>query len=146
MDTVGSIIEEKGGDVFTVPPSASVTQAVQTMSRRRVGAVLVCSEGRCVGIFTERDVMNRVVLTGIDPGGTTVADVMTPEVACVEPGTTAVEAMAIMTERHCRHLPVIRGGEIVGMISIGDLVRRESRNQQFEIRMLTDFILGKYPG
>lgn len=146
MDTVGSIVEEKGSDVYRVQPEASVTQAVQTMSRRRVGAVLVCSEGRCVGIFTERDVMNRVVLTGMDPGTTLVAEVMTPDVACVAPTTSAAEAMAIMTERRCRHLPVIAGGEIVGMISIGDLVRQESRNQQFEIRMLTDFIQGKYPG
>ncbi|HPC82511.1 MAG TPA: CBS domain-containing protein [Thermoanaerobaculaceae bacterium] len=146
MDTIESIIDEKGRTVFTIRPQASVTEAVQLMTRRRVGAVLVCEEDRCVGIFTERDLMNRVVLTGRDPAATPVAEVMTPEVACVEPGTTAAEAMAIMTERRCRHLPVVEGGRVVGIVSIGDLVRRESRSQQFEIRMLTDYIQGKYPG
>lgn len=146
MDTVSAIVEEKGREVYSIRPEASVTEAVRLMSRRRVGAVLVCERGSCVGIFTERDLMNRVVLTGLDPGATAVADVMTSEVACVEPGTSAAAAMAIMTERRCRHLPVVEAGKVVGLVSIGDLVRWESRNQQFEIRMLTHFIQGKYPG
>lgn len=146
MDTIDSILAEKGREVISIRPEGSVTEAVQLMSRRRVGAVLVCEGERCAGIFTERDLMNRVVLTGRDPASTPVAEVMTPEVACVEPSTSAAEAMAIMTERRCRHLPVVEGGKVTGIVSIGDLVRRESRNQRFEIRMLTDFIQGKYPG
>ncbi len=112
----------------------------------RVGAVLVCDGTACSGIFTERDLMTRVILNGLDPTTTRVAEVMTADVACVQPSTPASEAMAIMTERRCRHLPVVEGGEIVGVISIGDLVRWDSRNQAFELRMLTDYIHGKYPG
>lgn len=146
MDTVRGIIEEKGRTVYKIQPEASVTEAVQLMTRRHVGAVLVCEEGRCVGIFTERDLMTRVVLTGLDPRATLVAEVMTPEVTCVQPSTTAAEAMAIMTERRCRHLPVVEDAKVAGIVSIGDLVRLESRNQEFEIRTLTDYIQGKYPG
>lgn len=146
MDTIKRILRDKGDAVFKVPPEATVRQAVETMTRRHVGAVLVCTGCECAGIFTERDLMNRVVLAGLDPATTRVRDVMTADVACVQPSTSANEAMAIMTERRCRHLPVVENGAIVGLVSIGDLVRLESENQQFEIRMLTDYIHGKYPG
>jgi CBS domain-containing protein len=146
MDTVAAIVSVKGREVVTVPPGTTVRQAVEVMCRSRIGAVLVCDGARCSGIFTERDLMNRVVLAGRDPGATTVAEVMTPDVVCVEPDTAATEAMAIMTERRCRHLPVISGGRVVAVVSIGDLVRWESRNQEFHVRMLTDYIQGKYPG
>ncbi|HNX97898.1 MAG TPA: CBS domain-containing protein [Candidatus Aminicenantes bacterium] len=146
MDTIKRILQHKGDAVYKVPPEATVMQAVEAMSKRQVGAVLVCAGCECAGIFTERDLMSRVVLAGLDPAATRVNDVMTAEVACVEPSTRASEAMAIMTERRCRHLPVVENGAIVGMVSIGDLVRLESENQQFEIRMLTDYIHGKYPG
>jgi CBS domain-containing protein len=146
MDNVGVILKDKGSDVLKVSTGATVKEAVEAMCARRVGSVLICDGLQCAGIFTERDLMNRVILAGLDPATTNVASVMTPDVACVEPGTPANEAMAIMTERRCRHLPVIDGGGIAGVISIGDLVRWESRNQEFHIRMLTDYITGKYPG
>lgn len=146
MDTIKRILRDKGDAVYKVPPEATVKQAVETMSERHVGAVLVCTGCECTGIFTERDLMNRVVLAGLDPAVTRVCDVMTADVAVIQPSTPAAEAMAIMTERRCRHLPVVENGAIVGMVSIGDLVRLESENQQFEIRMLTDYIHGKYPG
>jgi CBS domain-containing protein len=146
MDTIKRILRDKGDAVYKVPPEATVMQAVETMSKRHVGAVLVCTGCECSGIFTERDLMNRVVLAGLDPSATRVGDVMTADIACIQPSTSAAEAMAIMTERRCRHLPVVENGAIVGMVSIGDLVRLESGNQQFEIRMLTDYIHGKYPG
>ncbi len=97
-------------------------------------------------MFTERDLMTRVILARRDPATTRVADVMSDEVVYVEPTTSPAEAMAVMTERRCRHLPVAAGGELVGLVSIGDLVRWASRNQEFEIRMLTEYICGKYPG
>ena len=146
METVGDILGDKGVQIYKVGPETTVLHAVQQMCAMRVGAVLVCDGTACSGIFSERDLMNRVILNGLDPATTRVAEVMTAEVACVEPGTPASEAMAIMTERRCRHLPVVEGGEIVGVISIGDLVRWDSRYQAFELRMLTDYIHGKYPG
>jgi CBS domain-containing protein len=146
MDTIGTIIQDKGRAVISVLPESTVREAVELMCLRRVGSVLVCSGGDCAGIFSERDLMSRVVLTGRDPATTRVADVMTTDVVCVGPATSNGEAMAIMTERHCRHLPVVDGGKIVGVVSIGDLVRHESLNQSFHIRMLTDYIQGKYPG
>lgn len=146
MDNIGLILKDKGSDVLKVSTEATVKEAVEAMCARRVGSVLICDGLQCAGIFTERDLMNRVILGGLDPATTNVVSVMTADVACIEPGTPASEAMAIMTERRCRHLPVIDGGEIAGVISIGDLVRWESRNQEFHIRMLTDYITGKYPG
>jgi len=146
MDNIGLILKDKGTDVLNVSAQATVKEAVEAMCARRVGSVLICDGLQCAGIFTERDLMNRVILGGLDPATTSVVSVMTADVACIEPGTPASEAMAIMTERRCRHLPVIDGGELAGVISIGDLVRWESRNQEFHIRMLTDYITGKYPG
>jgi CBS domain-containing protein len=147
MHTVSTILDEKGSrKIHTVPPNASVMQAVEAMCAAKVGAVLVCTGTQCAGIFSERDLMTRVILKQRDPVTTKVADVMTADVTAVGPEVTTDEAMAIMTERRCRHLPVIDGGQVVGLVSIGDLVRHESRDQDFEIRTLTDFILGKYPG
>ncbi len=146
MDTIQAIIQEKGHLVIAVSPEATVRQAVELMSLKRVGAVLVCDGTGCAGIFSERDLMNKVVLAGRDPAATRIADTMTRDVVCVEPATPTTEAMAIMTDRRCRHLPVVDGGRVVGVVSIGDLVRHESLNQRFEIRMLTDYIQGKYPG
>jgi CBS domain-containing protein len=146
MDTVGHIIKEKGGTVHTTAPKDSVLQAVETMCGKKVGSLLVCQQGLPIGIITERDLMTDVVLARRDPAKTRVEEVMATDVVCVDPATPTAEAMAIMTERRCRHLPVVEGERIVGVISIGDLVRWASRNQEFEIRMLTDYIHGKYPG
>jgi len=147
MDTITHILREKGDrEIFFLPPGASVFFAAQEMCTRRVGALLVLEGEEPVGIVSERDLMTRVILAGKDPTKTTVADVMTREVVCVEEGASAESAMAIMTERRIRHLPVVQEGRVSGMISIGDLVRWASRNQAFEIRVLTDYIRGKYPG
>jgi CBS domain-containing protein len=116
------------------------------MCAEKVGALLVCDAGKPVGMFTERDLMNSVILARLDPATTTVGEVMSREVVYVEPTAAAAEAMAVMTERRCRHLPVASEGQLMGLISIGDLVRWASRNQEFEIRKLTDYIHGKYPG
>lgn len=147
MHTVFTILEEKGSRmVHTVPPEATVMQAVEAMCAAKVGAVLICTGSACAGIFSERDLMARVILEHRDPVTTKVGDVMTTDVAAVGPEVSTEEAMAIMSEHRCRHLPVIDGGQVVGLVSIGDLVRHESRDQDFEIRSLTDYILGKYPG
>jgi CBS domain-containing protein len=146
MDTVGSILIDKGSAVHSTPPEATVLAAVERMCREQIGALLVCEQGHPVGIITERDLMTRVILERRDPSTALVREVMSTEVAFVEPGVSSGEAMAIMTERRCRHLPVVREQQVVGLVSIGDLVRQASRKQEFEIRVLTDYICGKYPG
>jgi CBS domain-containing protein len=115
------------------------------MCAARVGALLVCAEGQPVGIFTERDLMTRVILAGRDPAKTLVTDVMSRDLVYIEPSTRVPEAMAVMTAKRCRHLPVMSEGRLVGMISIGDLVRDLSRDQEFDLHRLTDYIAGKYP-
>lgn len=146
MDTVGHILKEKGSKVHKAAPGDTVLEAVQRMCAEKVGALLVCDAGKPVGMFTERDLMNVVILGRLDPATTTVGEVMSREVVYVEPTAAAAEAMAVMTERRCRHLPVASEGQLLGLISIGDLVRWASRSQEFEIRKLTDYIHGKYPG
>jgi len=146
MDTVGHILKEKGHAVHTAAPGDSVLQAVEAMCGRKVGSLIVCNQGSPVGIITERDLMTDVVLARRDPAATLVEEVMATDVVCVDPSTKAEEAMAIMTEKRCRHLPVVEGARIVGVISIGDLVRWASRKHEFTVRMLTDYIHGKYPG
>jgi CBS domain-containing protein len=146
MDTIAHILKEKGAKVHHATPGTTVYRAVEQMCAERVGALMVCEEGRPVGIFTERDLMNRVILARRDPTTTTIEEVMSHDVVYVEPTTRMEEAMAVMTERRCRHLPVVGEGQVIGIISIGDLVRSVSRNQEFEIRQLTDYICGKYPG
>jgi CBS domain-containing protein len=144
MDTVEEILKDKGGDVYAISPRASVLQAVELMCARRVGALLVATTEATLGIVSERDVLSRVILDGRAPDETSVEQVMTRAVACVRPTTTAREAMAVMTERRCRHLPVVAEGGVVGMVSIGDLVRWASREQASEIRMLTEYVSGGY--
>lgn len=146
MDKVANILNEKGIVVHTTQPQTKVLDAVEEMCARRVGALLVCEQSVPVGIFSERDLMTKVVLPCLDPATTPVGAVMTSEVVCIEPTASIGEAMAVMTQRRCRHLPVVSGTTLVGMLSIGDLVRWGSRNQEHEIRMLIDYIHGKYPG
>lgn len=144
METVAEILEYKGTTVHSVTPAATVISAVERMCEAHVGAVLVCNAGIPLGIFSERDLMRRVILARRDPATTTVAEVMTADVVCVAPDTPAREAMAIMTDRRCRHLPVVSGGRVTGMLSIGDLVRWASQAQAFEIQLLTDYVRGAY--
>jgi signal-transduction protein with cAMP-binding, CBS, and nucleotidyltransferase domain len=146
METVSAILAEKGEAVFSVRPGSTVLEAVDEMCRRHVGAMLVCEDGRPLGMFSERDLMTRVVLRQRDAAATRVDDVMTREVAGVGTTATVTEAMAVMTQRRCRHLPVMLDGRVVGVVSIGDLVRHASRHQEYEIRLLHDYVLGKYPG
>ncbi|XXX72274.1 CBS domain-containing protein [Sorangium sp. So ce134] len=144
MGSIGEILNRKGRNVYTVSPKATVFDAVQSMCARHVGALLVSIDASPSGIISERDVMTRVILARRDPAKTLVAEAMTSEVVCVEPSTPARQAMAVMTERRCRHLPVVQDGRVVGMISIGDLVHWASREQEAEIKMLTEYVQGVY--
>ena len=140
MDSVADVLEHKGLRVLTIALDASVQDAVELMCGERVGALLVCDGNRPVGTFTERDLLSRVVRQRRDPTQTLVRDMMTPDVVCVTPETLVREAMAVMTERRCRHLPVVAEGRIIGLVSIGDLIRHSSREAEFEIRMLRDYL------
>jgi CBS domain-containing protein len=144
METIADILGYKGTEVHSVTPDTTVLMAVEQMCDKHVGALLVCNAGIPLGMFSERDLMKRVILARKDPAGTRVADVMTSDVVCVPPDTTAREAMAIMTNRRCRHLPVVSGGKVAGILSIGDLVRWASHEQAFEIQLLTDYVRGAY--
>ncbi|AUX25645.1 inosine-5-monophosphate dehydrogenase [Sorangium cellulosum] len=144
MGSVDEILNRKGRGVYTISPEATVFEAVQSMCARRVGALLVSIDASPSGIISERDVLTRVILARREPATTLVAEVMTREVVCVEPSTPARQAMAVMTERRCRHLPVAHDGRVVGMLSIGDLVHWASREQEAEIKMLTDYVQGVY--
>ncbi len=144
-DTLDAVLADKGRGLHHVAPEATVLDAVGKMNQERIGAVLVCVSGELVGIFTERDVLCRVVAEGRDPAATRVVDVMTPEVVVVRSTTLVEEAMAVVTERRFRHLPVIDDGELKGIVSSGDLTRQVSRHQEGHIKDLLNFITGKYP-
>jgi CBS domain-containing protein len=145
LDTLSAVLTTKGHTVHSVSPAATVLEAVRKMNGERIGALLVCADNEVVGILTERDVLIRVVDEGRDPTVTAVSDVMTREVVAVKPSMTVEEAMAVVTERRCRHLPVMDGSQLVGLVSIGDLTQWMSRNQEIHIQDLVNFITDKYP-
>lgn len=142
---VSSMLGDKGRQVFTVERAATVRQAVAQMNERAIGALLIVEDGSPVGIFTERDVLRRIVAEGRNPDTVRVAEVMTKEVLTVELATTVEEVMATMTARRLRHLPVVDNGQLVGMISIGDVTRYMSVNQEAHIQRMTDYITGRAP-
>ena len=140
MSKVSEILGDKGGRVLKVEASSSVFEAVQQMVEANVGSLLVTDGGDIVGIVTERDYLRRVTLEGRTDKDTPVGEIMTAPLVVVTPETDIDESMAIMTDRRIRHLPVVDGGEVVGVISIGDVVKFKSKQQSFEIQYLTDYI------
>jgi CBS domain-containing protein len=146
MSALRTILEGKDPTVHYVTPEATVLAAVDRMCRARVGSLLVEVNDEPIGILTERDIMARLVLEQRDPATTHVAEIMSRDVLCIDPDREPEEAMALMTERRVRHLPVVYDGTVIGIISMGDLVRWASRNQEFEARVLRDYVIGVYPG
>jgi CBS domain-containing protein len=145
MGSVSSIIAVKGPAVHTVAPDATVYEAIEGMVRLNVGSVLVREGEGIVGIFTERDYLRRVTLQDRDAKTTPVREVMTPKIIAVDPDRSIDECMAIMTRMRIRHLPVMDGEHLVGIISIGDLVKHLSKEREAEIRHLTGYITGNPP-
>lgn len=137
---IASVLEHKGDDVITVSPETTVLAAVRQMNDRRIGALLVVDRGRPVGIFTERDVLVRVISTGLDPEATPVGEVMTRNPVVIRSDATVAQAMVVITERRCRHLPVVDGTRLRGLISIGDLTSWVVRDQQRMIDDLHDYV------
>ena len=143
MNSVADILREKAADVIRIEGDATVFDAVKVMVEANVGALLVTDGDETVGIFTERDYLRRIAVEGRRSRTTLVRDVMSAPVVCVTPETGIDESMALMSDRHIRHAPVIEGGLLVGMISIGDLVKFQSELQSFEIRYLKDYITAR---
>jgi CBS domain-containing protein len=137
------ILSQKGSLVATVDPATPVNEAVRIMNQLHIGAVLV-TDGQCnlLGIFTERDVLSRIVAQGADPKTTAVQTVMTTKLVTITPDTTVEEAMALFMDRRIRHLPVLDQGNLSGIISIGDINRRLLEEKQHETHQLRSYIHG----
>jgi len=147
MDTLEFILESKGSTtVHVVTPETTVIEAVDTMCAAHVGALLVVRGDTLVGVFSERDLMTRVVLDQRDPATTHVGEVMTPGAISVSLGSSAHDAMALMTSRRVRHLPVTDGRRIAGVVSMGDLVRWAVTDRDRLIEELQEYVAGRYPG
>ena len=140
--TIATLLEQKDGAVFTIPTTVTVAEAVHEMNAHKVGSVLVMNGLRLAGIFTERDVLRRVVGADIDPRFTPITKVMTSEVLTIEPTATVQEVMDIFTERRCRHLPVMVDGRLLGLISIGDVSRWVANSHRVEAESLRQYIAG----
>ena len=140
MSNVSEILGDKGGRVLKIEASASVFEAVQEMVEANVGSLLVTDGDDIVGIVTERDYLRRVTLEGRTDKETPVGEIMTAPLVVVTPETEIDECMAVMTDQRIRHLPVVDDGDVVGVVSIGDLVKFKSKQQSFEIQYLTDYI------
>ena len=140
MAAITEVLKEKGGGVIGVEPSATVYQAIEQMVENNCGSLLVMHDGDIAGIFTERDYLRKVALQGRTSHDTAVQEVMTSPVVVCEAGTEIDEALAMMTDRRIRHLPVVDDGKVVGVVSIGDLVKFKTQEQEFRIGYLEDYI------
>lgn len=142
MKTIKEILEAKGSQFWTIAPEASVMDALKLMAEKEVGALVVTEDGKLVGIISERDYARKVILMGRASRDTRVQEIMTRRVICIQPHQSVDECMALMTEKRIRHLPVVSDGEILGIVSVGDLVKAIIADQQFVIDQLVHYING----
>ncbi|MDR7097940.1 CBS domain-containing protein [Lysobacter niabensis] len=140
MRTVRQLLEAKTPEIYAIAPDAPVIDAIRLMAEKRIGAVLVMEGTRLVGILSERDYARKIVLQGRSSSDTPVRTIMTADVLTVRPDDTAEHCMQVVTNQRIRHLPVIRGGEVVGVVSIGDLVKAVIEDQQLELDQLQRYI------
>jgi CBS domain-containing protein len=145
MDTpVSALIERKGSAVHAVPSTITITEAVAEMNKHRIGSILVLDGGRIAGIFTERDVLLRVVGAGVDPKTVLLSEVMSRDVHTIPSSTTVDQTMALFAERRCRHIPVVDEGQLKGLISIGDISRWVADVSRAEADHLKNYIAGGF--
>ena len=144
MPTVSDVLAAKGGQVNSVSPATRVLDAINKMNQHKIGAVLAVQDGQVAGIFTERDVLRRVIGEQRSPADCTVSEVMTEDVICVRPETDLDEVAAIMQQKKIRHVPVCNDdGRLHGMISIGDLNAFHASSQEAQIHFLSEYIYGR---
>ena len=141
MATVDSILKDKGSEVFSVSPQDMILDALKLMADKDIGAVLVLEGGKLMGIFTERDYARRISLKG-NSDSTPIKDVMTKQVYCISPDQSAEACMAQMVDKHFRHLPVVKGEKVIGVISINDVVKTVVRDKESLIAGLENLMMG----
>lgn len=147
MNLVNDILRLKGGIIWSVSPRSTVFEALELMAAQNIGAVVVLENGHLVGIFSERDYARKVALQGKSSRATRVSELMTTKVFFVKPDTAAEECLQLMSVHHIRHLPVMDGLQLVGVISIGDVVKTILSDREFKIQQLENYISGPhYPG
>ncbi len=143
MVSVRQILRSKGNQVWSTHPEATVYEALQLMAEKDVGALLVLEDEAICGIFSERDYARKIILRGKSSKEARVREIMTPDVVTISPDESITACMTLMTEKHIRHLPVVENNRIVGIISIGDVVKAIISDQQFTIEQLESYISGK---
>ena len=140
MTLVSQILQAKGSHTWTVSPNTTVFDALILMAEKDIGALLVVANDNVVGIFSERDYARKIILHGKSSKDTEVQEIMTPEVLCISPSQSVNKCMALMTDKRIRHIPVLDNGRLVGVISIGDVVKAIIAEQQILIDHLEDYI------
>jgi CBS domain-containing protein len=145
-DTIAMVLKEKGQNIWSVDPEALVYDAIEMMANKHVGALLVTSDGKLVGIISERDYARKVILQERSSKQTQVKEIMTSSVIVVRPNQTVEDCMRLMTENRIRHLPVVENEKVLGVVSIGDLVKWVVSAQAETIHHLQHYISGSYPG
>jgi CBS domain-containing protein len=144
MLTVKQLLQSKGSDIWSITPQETAYKALQIMANKEIGALLVVDKGKLVGIFSERDYARKVILKGKSSKETSVAGLMTQEVYYIDPGATMEDCMALMTAKRIRHLPVIENDNLIGIVTLGDVVNQIISDQQITIRELEKYITGGY--
>ena len=142
MATVRDMLKTKGFEIWSVAPDTTVYDALKLMADKNIGAVLVMEAGKVVGILSERDYARKIILLGKASADTPAREIMTERVMCVGPHETAEQCMALMTEKKVRHLPVLENNQLIGIISIGDVVKATIAQKEFIIEQLEDYIRG----
>jgi len=144
MHNIDTLLKDKGKDIWSIGPQETAFKALETMSQRNVGALLVVDKGKLIGIFSERDYARKVILKGKSSKDTTVGELMTPDVFYASPENTLQETMALMTAKHIRHMPVLKDDRLIGMVTLGDVVKQIISEQKFTIKELEKYISGGY--
>lgn len=142
MRLVSQILQTKGSQTWTISPEATVFEALTLLAEKDIGSLVVVEDDHVVGIFSERDYSRKVILQGKSSRKTLIKEIMTPDVICVRPDQSVSKCMALMTNKRIRHLPVLVDGKLVGVISIGDVVKSIISDQQIIINQLEDYIYG----
>lgn len=144
MTTIGQLLKTKGNEIWSIAPQATIYEALQVMSEKDVGALLVVHKGDVVGIFSERDYARKLILKGKFSRDTSVEELMTRKVLYVGPESTIEDCMALMTAKSVRHLPIIKNERLIGIVTLGDVVKQIISDREFTIHQLENYISGSY--